>query len=101
MIIKYLKDIVFDLDFDFQTVAAELDTSVKLMSCVEDDTGIDPRFDGFIRDLKQFNFITSYDENTDLFEYDGIKIIVHETLYCRYLAFETKHKAKIKLFLQL
>jgi hypothetical protein len=83
------------LDIDLQLIAFDLDTSVKDMKylsklMMNDAISIDA-FDKLCEDIERGEGIeiTSFDDNSKLYEYLDEAIIIHEILGIKYIIFDT------------
>ena len=83
------------LDIDLQLIASELDTSVKDMkylskSIMDDAVSIDA-FDKLCEDIEHGEGleITSFDDNSSLYEYLDEAIIIHNILGIKYIIFDS------------
>lgn len=90
------------LEIDLQLMAAELDTSVKNMKFIskiilEDAIMLDA-FDKLCYDIEngEGSEVTSFDDNTVLFEYLDEAIIVHTILGLKYILFDSLVTSKIE-----
>lgn len=90
------------LEIDLQLMAAELDTSVKNMkflskTILEDAIMLDA-FDKLCYDIEngEGSEVTSFDDNTVLFEYLDEAIVVHTILGLKYILFDSLVTSKIE-----
>lgn len=90
------------LEIDLQLMAAELDTSVKNMKFIsktilEDAIMLDA-FDKLCYDIEngEGSEVTSFDDNTVLFEYLDEAIVVHTILGLKYILFDSLVTYKIE-----
>jgi len=90
------------LEIDLQLMAAELDTSVKYMKFIskiilEDAIMLDA-FDKLCYDIEngEGSEVTSFDDNTVLFEYLDEAIVVHTILGLKYILFDSLVTSKIE-----
>lgn len=99
---KKITDLKEPLEIDLQLMAAELDTSVKNMkflskTILEDAIMLDA-FDKLCYDIENIegSEVTSFDDNTILFEYLDEAVIVHEILGLKYILFDGLITVKIE-----
>lgn len=91
---KKIKEVKADLDLDFQLMAAELDTSVKNMkfisrSIITDAIMID-KVEQLITDIEQNGVeVTSFNDNTVLYEYLGEAVVIHSVLGDEFIIFDS------------
>lgn len=90
------------LEIDLQLMATELDTSVKNMKFIsktilEDAIMLDA-FDKLCYDIEngEGSEVTSFDDNTVLFEYLDEAIVVHTILGLKYILFDSLVTSKIE-----
>lgn len=90
------------LEIDLQLMAAELDTSVKNMKFIsktilEDAIMLDA-FDKLCYDIEngEGSEVTSFDDNTVLFEYLDEAIVIHTILGLKYILFDSLVTSKIE-----
>jgi hypothetical protein len=90
------------LEIDLQLMASELDTSVKNMKFIsktilEDAIMLDA-FDKLCYDIEngEGSEVTSFDDNTVLFEYLDEAIVVHTMLGLKYILFDSLVTSKIE-----
>jgi hypothetical protein len=90
------------LEIDLQLMASELDTSVKNMKFIsktilEDAIMLDA-FDKLCYDIEngEGSEVTSFDDNTVLFEYLDEAIVVHTILGLKYILFDSLVTSKIE-----
>lgn len=102
---KKIKELKEPLEIDLQLMASELDTSVKNMKylsrdIMNDATSIDV-FDALVEDIErgEGSEITTFDDNTVLYEYLDEAVVVHNVLGIRYIIFDSviTHKIENKL----
>ena len=88
------------LDIDLQLMASELDTSVKNMKYLTADNFADAieveSFDKLCKDIEQGVEITSFDDNTVLYEYLEESVIIHNILGVKYVIFDSLITNKIE-----
>lgn len=90
------------LDIDLQSIASELDTSVKdmkyLSKDIMDDALLIDAFDKLCKDIEGEGGleITSFDDNSFLYEYLDESIIVHDILGVRHIIFDSIIAQKIE-----
>lgn len=99
---KKITDLKEPLEIDLQLMATELDTSVKNMkflskTILEDAIMLDA-FDKLCYDIENIegSEVTSFDDNTILFEYLDEAVIVHEILGLKYILFDGLITVKIE-----
>ena len=91
---KKINEVKVDLDIDFQLMAAELDTSVKNMkfisrSIITDAIMID-KVGQLIEDIEQNGVeVTSFNDNTSLYEYLGEVVVIHSVLGDKFIIFDS------------
>lgn len=97
--IKYLKE---PLDIDLQLMATELDTSannLKYLSAEQmtDAIALDA-FNKLVDDITRGDGIeiTSFDDNTILYEYLDEAIVIHEVFGVKYILFDSMVTQKIE-----
>lgn len=101
MNIKKLTTLKEPLEINIQLIATELDTSANYLRCVakewlEDGIEIEC-FDKLINDIESNGVeITSFDDNTIMYEFDEEAIIIHTILGVKYLIFDSNISLKIK-----
>lgn len=90
------------LDIDYQLMASELDTSIKDMKylskdMIQDAISLDA-FDALINDIENIEGveITSFDDNTVLYEYLDEAIVVHTNLSNKVILFDFTLTQKIE-----
>lgn len=94
MISKRIKEVKPDIDLDFQLMAAELDTSAKDMrfiskSIINDAIMLD-KLKLLISDVEQNGVeVTSFDDNTVLYEYLGEAVVIHSILGDKFIIFDS------------
>lgn len=90
----------FGIDCDLQQVANDLDISVGDMRYVDRNScndGITSEgFDRFVQQLRTRIVMTNYDDNTELYDYDGNPVIVCTQLYNQILIFDKGFTNKIE-----
>ena len=90
------------LDIDYQLMASELDTSIKDMKYLSKDMMQDAissdAFDALINDIENIEGveITSFDDNTVLYEYLDEAIVVHTNLNNKVILFDFMLTQKIE-----
>lgn len=90
------------LDIDYQLMASELDTSIKDMKCLSKDMMQDAisldAFDALINDIENIEGveITSFDDNTVLYEYLDEAIVVYTNLSNKVILFDFMLTQKIE-----
>lgn len=100
--IKYLKE---PLDIDLQLLASELDTSVNNMKylCKNDmtDAILIEAFDKLVDTIEKIEGveITSFDDNTILYEFLDEAVIIHNVLGVKYILFDNIITSKIEIVL--
>lgn len=99
---KKITDLKEPLEIDLQLMAIELDTSVKNMkflskTILEDAIMLDA-FDKLCYDIENIEGyeVTSFNDNTILFEYLDEAVIVHEILGLKYILFDSLITVKIE-----
>lgn len=99
---KKIKELKEPLEVDLQLMASELDTSVKNMKYLSKDlmtdaTSIDA-FDALVEDIERGEGIeiTTFDDNTVLYEYLDEAIVIHNVLGVRYILFDSMMTQKIE-----
>ena len=99
---KRLRDLKEPLDIDLQLMATEMDTSVNRIkfisrSILEDSFAIDG-FEKLIADIEggEGVEITSFNDNTVLYEFLDEAVVVHTMLSEKYLLFDSMIVAKIE-----
>lgn len=99
---KKIKELKEPLEVDLQLMASELDTSVKDMKFIaktilEDAIMLDA-FDKLCYNIENGggSEITSFDDNTVLFEYLDEAIVVHTILGLKYILFDSLVTSKIE-----
>lgn len=104
---KKIKDLKEPLDVDLQLIATELDTSVKSMKylCAEQMTDANTldantldAFNKLVTDITQINGVevTSFDDNTILYEYLDEAIVIHSVLGVIYILFDSMVTQKLE-----
>lgn len=90
------------LEIDLQLMASELDTSVKSMKFLSktilEDAILCEAFDKLCDDIEngEGSEVTSFDDNTVLFEYLNEAIIIHQILGFKYVLFDSLITMKIE-----
>lgn len=99
---KKIKELKEPLEVDLQLMASELDTSVKNMKYLSKDlmmdaTSIDA-FDALVEDIERGEGIeiTTFDDNTVLYEYLDEAIVIHNVLGVRYILFDSMITQKVE-----
>lgn len=99
---KKIKELKEPLEVDLQLIASELDTSVKNMKYLSKDlmtdaTSIDA-FDALVEDIERGEGIeiTTFDDNTVLYEYLYEAIVIHNVLGVRYILFDSMITQKVE-----
>lgn len=99
---KKIKELKEPLEVDLQLMASELDTSVKNMKYLSKDIMSDAididAFDVLVEDIERGEGIevTSFDDNTVLYEYLDEAVIVHNVLGVRYILFDSMVTQKLE-----
>lgn len=105
---KKIKELKEPLEVDLQLMASELDTSVKNMKYLSKDlmtdaTSIDAfdafdAFDALVEDIERGEGIeiTTFDDNTVLYEYLDEAIVIHNVLGVRYILFDSMITQKVE-----
>lgn len=99
---KKIKDLKEPLDVDLQLIATELDTSVKNMKylCAEQMTDANTldAFNKLLEDITQINGIevSSFDDNTVLYEYLDEAIVLYSVLGNSYILFDSMITQKME-----
>ena len=105
---KKIKELKEPLEVDLQLMASELDTSVKNMKYLSKDmmsdaTSIDAfdafdAFDALVEDIErgEGSEVTTFDDNTILYEYLDEVVVVHNVLGVRYVLFDSMVTQKIE-----
>lgn len=102
---KKIKELKEPLEVDLQLMASELDTSVKNMKYLSKDmmsdaTSIDAfdAFDALVEDIErgEGSEVTTFDDNTILYEYLDEAVVVHNVLGVRYVLFDSMVTQKIE-----
>ena len=92
---KKIKELKEPLEVDLQLMASELDTSVKNMKYLSKDMMSDAAsidaFDTLVEDIERGEGIevTTFDDNTILYEYLDEAVVVHNVLGIRYILFDS------------
>ena len=90
------------LDIDYQLMASELDTSIKDMKYLSKDMMQDAistdAFDALINDIENIEGIeiTSFNDNTVLYEYLDEAVVVHTNLSNKSILFDSMLTQKIE-----
>lgn len=99
---KKIKELKEPLEVDLQLMASELDTSVKNMKYLSKDmmsdaTSIDA-FDALVEDIErgEGSEVTTFDDNTILYEYLDEAVVVHNVLGVRYVLFDSMVTQKLE-----
>lgn len=99
---KKIKELKEPLEVDLQLMSSELDTSVKNMKYLSKDlmtdaTSIDA-FDTLVEDIERGEGIeiTTFDDNTVLYEYLDEAIVIHNVLGVRYILFDSMITQKVE-----
>lgn len=93
------------LDIDFQLIAVELDTSPNRLKYLSEDIITDAvAVDAFVKLLDDIEKtsgteITSFDDNTIMYEYRDEAVIVHEILGMKYLIFDSLITCRVEAWL--
>lgn len=96
---RYLKE---PLDIDLQLMATELDTSVDNMKYLSAEQMTDAialdAFNKLVDDITRGSGveITSFDDNTVLYEYLNEAIVIHEIFGVKYILFDSMVTQKIE-----
>lgn len=97
-----IKELKEPLEVDLQLMASDLDTSVKNMKYLSKDlmtdaTSIDA-FDALVEDIERGEGIeiTTFDDNTVLYEYLDEAIVIHNVLGVRYILFDSMITQKVE-----
>ena len=104
---KRLRDLKEPLDIDLQLMAAEMDTSVNRIKYLSNQIMSDAIslecFNNLIRDIESEGIeVTSFNDNTVLYEYLDEAVVVYTFLTDKYILFDSMITAKIeKSFRQL
>lgn len=99
---KKIKELKEPLEVDLQLMASELDTSVKNMKFLSKDMMSDAAlidaFDTLIEDIERGEGIevTTFDDNTILYEYLDEAVVVHNILGVRYILFDSMVTQKLE-----
>ena len=91
---KKIKEVKDDLDLDFQLMASELDTSVKNMKFISRSISTDAimidKVEQLITDIEQNGVeVTSFNDNTVLYEYLGEAVVIHSVLGDKFIIFDS------------
>ena len=99
---KKLTDIRDQIDFDIQLMATELDTSAVDIRCLsnvymEDAITIE-KFRSLIDDIENKNGveITSFDDNTIMYEYANEAVVIQTLMNDKWLLFDKSVSAKLQ-----
>lgn len=99
---KKIKELKEPLEVDLQLMASELDTSVKNMRYLSKDIMTDvvslDAFDSLVEDIERGEGIeiTTFDDNTVLYEYLDEAIVIHNVLGVRYILFDSMVTQKME-----
>lgn len=99
---KKIKELKEPLEVDLQLMASELDTSVKNMKYLSKDIMTDAlsldAFDSLVEDIERGEGIevTTFDDNTILYEYLDEAIVIHNVLGVRYILFDSMITQKME-----
>ena len=101
---KTLKDCKLKepLDINLQLVATEMDTSAKFLRCLTDECFTDAieleAFKNLVNDIKVNDGVevTSFDDNTTLWEYNNEAIVLHEMLGKFYVIYDVGLESMIR-----
>ena len=102
---KKIKELKEPLEVDLQLMASELDTSVKNMKYLSKDMMTDAAsvdafdaFDALVEDIERGEGIevTTFDDNTILYEYLDEAVVVHNVLGIRYILFDSMVTQKLE-----
>lgn len=98
---KRLRDLKEPLDIDLQLMAAEMDTSVNRIKYLSNQIMSDAIslecFNNLIRDIESEGIeVTSFNDNTVLYEYLDEAIVVYTFLTDKYILFGSMITAKIE-----
>ena len=99
---KKIKELKEPLEVDLQMMASELDTSVKNMKYLSKDMMSDAAsidaFDTLVEDIERGEGIevTTFDDNTILYEYLDEAVVVHNVLGVRYILFDSMVTQKLE-----
>lgn len=99
---KKIKELKEPLEVDLQLMASELDTSVKNMKYLSKDIMTDAvsidAFDSLVEDIERGEGIevTTFDDNTILYEYLDEAIVIHNVLGVRYILFDSMVTQKME-----
>lgn len=97
-----IKELKEPLEVDLQLMASELDTSVKNMKYLSKDLMTDAisndAFDTLVEDIERGEGIeiTTFDDNTVLYEYLDEAIVIHNVLGVRYILFDSMITQKVE-----
>ena len=99
---KKIKELKEPLEVDLQLMVSELDTSVKNMKYLSKDIMTDAvsldAFDSLVEDIERGEGIeiTTFDDNTVLYEYLDEAIVIHNVLGVRYILFDSMVTQKME-----
>lgn len=99
---KKIKELKEPLEVDLQLVASELDTSVKNMKYLSKDMMSDAvsidAFDTLVKDIERGEGIevTTFDDNTILYEYLDEAVVVYNVLGVRHILFDSMVTQKLE-----
>lgn len=99
---KKIKELKEPLEVDLQLMASELDTSVNNMKYLSKDIMTDAlsidAFDSLVEDIERGEGIevTTFDDNTILYEYLDEAIVIHNVLGVRYILFDSMVTQKME-----
>lgn len=98
---KRLRDLKEPLDIDLQLMAAEMDTSVNRIKYLSNQIMSDAIslecFNNLIRDIESEGIeVTSFNDNTVLYEYLDEAVVVYTFLTDKYILFDSMITAKIE-----
>jgi len=103
MISKKLSELPEQLEFDYNLVSIELDTSPNRLRYISsadlDDAVRKDAFDLFYNNLRQNNaVVVSFDNNADMYEYgdDALVIVLFENESTRFIIFDIQDAKKIE-----
>jgi orotate phosphoribosyltransferase-like protein len=93
------------LDIDYQLMASELDTSIKRMKYLSNELMDDIlilSFNSLVNDIENVEGIeiTSFDDNTVLYEYLDEAVVIYTNLGKKFILFDSMitHKMENKLY---
>lgn len=99
---KKVTDINETLGLDIQLIATELDTSAKFLKYLSKDIMGDgimqDAFDVFVKVIEtvEGDEITSFDDNTILYEFSNEAVVIHESLGIKYIIFDSSVTQKVE-----